>query len=684
MREPENSQLEFSLLGPLEVRSGGTPLDAGPPQRRVLLIRLLVEGGRTVSTDRLRKDLWGWHDSPGTVSSLHAHISRLRALLEPSRAHRRQGNVLVTEPTGYALRVRPRTLDTVRFQEGVDEAQQLMEAGDVDAAYDRAEEALGRWRGTPYAEAADYPFAEREILHLEETRLRVRQVRTSALLSLHRFDRALSGARELTTAHPMDETAWVLMMRALYLSGRPAEALYGYQTIRARLNEEGLEPGPALRATQLAILRHDIDRIAPAPRQRVVLSDPGPRETASGRRPRLPGRSAELSQLARVLDVARTGRAAWALVSGELGVGKTGLVEELAAHADGLGVRTVWTRGSAEPDAGQEAVPFRTAAGMLRQLLPERPLSPDSLLPSTTGGPGGHALGRFRAFDRIAHDLLHALAGRPTLCVIDDMQHVDADSRALLTFLAVHLRTAPLALICVSRDFGQADLDGFSLTVMREGGCHLRLVPFTAQESREVVRRWCASSPTSRVEAADDIDLMARALHRRSAGNPLWLTELLRSAENDGDWAGERIPRVAHRILTSIARGLRQPLRSFLETAAVIGEPVDIPLSAGVLGCSAEAVLDLIEETLTAGLLVWRDGQGHGEAGYRFTWPLFKEVVLSEMSPLRKQRLRTASAARRLADPPGGRVRAPQRRAPRSVPEAAARRTPAPALAEQR
>jgi len=75
----------------------------------------------------------------------------------------------------------------------------------------------------------------------------------------------LCGFDALVAEHPLREQARRLQLIALYRSGRQAEALDTYRQARALLVEElGIEPGPALREVEQAILRHDPSLASPA------------------------------------------------------------------------------------------------------------------------------------------------------------------------------------------------------------------------------------------------------------------------------------------------------------------------------------------------------------------------------------------------------------------------------------
>ena len=150
---------QFSLLGPLEVRTEGSPVQLGGPKQRALLALLLVDAGRAVSTDRLIDALWG-EDPPRTApTSLQNFVSQLRKQLG--------ADLLVTKPPGYLLRIDPNQLD-------VNRAQALL-AGARDAPPEeraaKLREAIAMWRGPPLEEFGFEAFAQSEIARLGELRL---------------------------------------------------------------------------------------------------------------------------------------------------------------------------------------------------------------------------------------------------------------------------------------------------------------------------------------------------------------------------------------------------------------------------------------------------------------------------------------------------------------------------------
>jgi DNA-binding SARP family transcriptional activator len=142
----------------------------------------------------------------------------------------------------------------------------VQEARDRDGAADLLRQALALWRGPALAEVADEPFAHAEARRLEELRLAAVEERIDAELALGRQRELVPELESLVAANPLRERAAGQLMRALYASGRQADALAVYRDLRRHLVEElGIEPSPELQQLERAILQQDA-ALAPAPR----------------------------------------------------------------------------------------------------------------------------------------------------------------------------------------------------------------------------------------------------------------------------------------------------------------------------------------------------------------------------------------------------------------------------------
>ena len=133
--------MEFLPARHLEIRSGGEVLPLGSSKLRSLLALLLLNANYVVSTDRIVDELWGDDVGRNRQSALWVHVSNLRSLLEPDRAKRSEGGVLLTRSPGYVLHVAADDLDAWRF-ESLREARSLLEADPAAAALVASED----WR----------------------------------------------------------------------------------------------------------------------------------------------------------------------------------------------------------------------------------------------------------------------------------------------------------------------------------------------------------------------------------------------------------------------------------------------------------------------------------------------------------------------------------------------------------
>jgi DNA-binding SARP family transcriptional activator len=196
---------------------------------------------------------------------VQGYVSQLRKVLEPGRG-RGEHEVLVSQPPGYVLKIRTDQVDAGRFERLTDEARRLAKDGDPEAAAQRLREALRLCRGPTLADLTYEPFAKPEIDRLGELRLTALEDRIDADLALGWHARLVGELRELVDEHPLQERLRAQLMAAFYRCGRQADALAIYRDgRRALLDELGIEPGPALRELEQAILRQDPSLGAPSP-----------------------------------------------------------------------------------------------------------------------------------------------------------------------------------------------------------------------------------------------------------------------------------------------------------------------------------------------------------------------------------------------------------------------------------
>ena len=292
----DEAVLEFRVLGPLEAERAGEPVVLAGAKQQALLALLLLEGGRTVSTQRLTDGLWG-NAAPATAAKgLQLHVSRLRKALGSS--------TIETRPDGYLLRTAGHSFDLARFEELAEAGRSQASAGRLAEAVRLLGEALSLWRGEAL-EGLDEPGLGPLQARLDELRLAVHEQWLDVRLAAGQHTQLLPELTLLARSHPLRERLQEQLMLALYRDGRQAEALAVFRRLRDTLRDElGLEPQPRLRSFEQAILRQDGNLetpAAPGSRRAIVAAGSQPARLASLLAPVARDLSGELVLLTPVL-----------------------------------------------------------------------------------------------------------------------------------------------------------------------------------------------------------------------------------------------------------------------------------------------------------------------------------------------------------------------------------------------
>jgi predicted ATPase/DNA-binding SARP family transcriptional activator len=247
--------IAFHILGPIEIMVDGRSIPLPGGHARSVLGLLLLHPNRVLSSNDLIDALWRDNPPRTAPNVLQAHVVSLR------RALRAGGEAIVarleTRLSGYRLRVEPQELDSELFEAEVADAERLA-PGNPAAAVDDLRRALARWRGTVEAGGTESSVAAGAIARLEELRLGASETLAELNLRLGRARDVAADLEPLAREYPFRERFHALLMIALYRSGRQADALAAYRIARdALIDELGVEPGPELRALELAVLRQE-------------------------------------------------------------------------------------------------------------------------------------------------------------------------------------------------------------------------------------------------------------------------------------------------------------------------------------------------------------------------------------------------------------------------------------------
>lgn len=362
----------------------------------------------------------------------------------------------------------------------------------------------------------------------------------------------------------------------------------------------------------------------------------------------LVGRQVELGQLLDVLDQTGAGHGGVALVSGEPGIGKTRLVEELAERAGRTGAWVAWGRAH----ENEEAPPYwawvellgellrrgdpevighalGSTAGVIAAILPEiKELVPGMMAPPVLDP----AQARFRLHQAVFDCLARLSRGPCLVVVLEDLHWADVASLDLTRFVAARLASARVLLVVTCRSV--------------DGGVSKSFEDLLASLARQANLERVALSGLSQCEVARFIAQTVgfepgagavSAVHARTEGNPFFVRELACLLASEGRFdcgpgSGDAPGAVPHGVRDVVRRRLaRLPerTRSILACAAVIGRDFDLAILADAAGLAEAEALEVVEPARDEGLVI---EDAASARKLRFSHALIRDTVYRELS----------------------------------------------------
>jgi tetratricopeptide (TPR) repeat protein len=363
------------------------------------------------------------------------------------------------------------------------------------------------------------------------------------------------------------------------------------------------------------------------------------------------GRDRELAELRAGLDDVGAGHGRLFLLSGEPGIGKTRLSEEISNDASARGMRVVWGRsweGGGAPaywplvqviralvegvNPGDLNVYLGSDARDIARMVPE--LFPPAAVESSAAGPDP-GQGRFRLFDTVASLVRNSARLRPLLMIVDDLHDADEPSVQMLTFVARTLKAEPLMIIGTYRDLEVRRSPGLLHLIgeLRREGVELSLGGLDEKSVASLIQQRLGLPPKER---------MAAELHSATAGNPLFVdgvTRMLAAEGKLGDHAQAdtydfKLPASVRETIRSRIEALPDSTRSILSTATVFGTEFELRPLAQVAELSAGEALESLEEALRTGIVMAISRQR-----YRFAHALIRRELYDSLGQAARLRM---------------------------------------------
>lgn len=527
----------------------------------------------------------------------------------------------------------PLTLDVTEFERAIARADQAERQGDAAGKMTALQSAAAIYRGDLMPDCYDDWIApERERLqrmmqHVLETLL--------TLLDQQGDPETVIGyAQRLLAMDPVNEAAYLTLMRLYAARGDRGSALRTYHTCVTRFREEAdIEPPGSVRALYSQLLATPATPAQPLLRQAPLI-----------------GREAEWQSLRAGWARAARGEPRFMLISGEAGIGKSRLTEELLTWTQRQGATAVvtncyategdlayapivmWLRDPALARLRQslESQWLKELSRLLPEIRTERPEIEEPL-------PLREAWQRQRLFEALARATLNGSS--PLLLAIEDLQWSDRDTLAWLHYLLRFDSHTRLLVVGTARS---EELDENSaLRDLLDDLRHddrlreIALGTLSRQETFDLAQHLDRSLDASRADL----------LYADTEGNPLFVVETVRATQNVSDSApgterasgtadSRRLtPKVQAVIAHRLSR-LSPAAQAVLGASAVIGRS----FSFEVLVRAAEGD----EDSLVHGLdELWqrRIVREQGTHAYDFTHDKLRAVAYANLTPARRRLL---------------------------------------------
>ena len=348
------------------------------------------------------------------------------------------------------------------------------------------------------------------------------------------------------------------------------------------------------------------------------------------------GRAEVMQRLEGRLERTLAGEGGLCLLVGEAGMGKTRCADALAERArqrgvsvwsgrtvEGLGAPVLWPWLQVLRDAVRQRPELREAGEALLSKL--EALGQSSANADDSGALEGS--GRFWMLDGVSRLLLEAADEAPVVVLLDDLHWADAGTLDLLSFLAPELRRAPLLVVATMRE-ERAAIERKGLGRVLRAAERIELKHLSLQDVERYMTVLAEGS-------APPVEL-CRAVHRASAGNPLFVQETVRAllSEHAGDTLSEiaaeevQPSRLARDVLRARLRPFDESELRVLSRASVLGESFEVTVLQRLEPAPLEQLLTALEHAEEEGLVF---AEGEGSTRFRFAHALIRGLLYDDL-----------------------------------------------------
>jgi predicted ATPase/DNA-binding SARP family transcriptional activator len=642
--------LRIQLLGPFQAWRQQAALIWPTKKCKALFQILLIEPGKLVPAELLMEYLWPDLSPDRAKNNLWVTVSQLRRVLQPGSPKNTRFDFIQKKGEGYYFN---------------SESDYWLDVEEVATFLTSAQSAPGIHHQIKALESARYlflgdyledePYAEWTQFPRTQWQRRYQKL-LADLAEMYRqnghFKQSSELCREILLLDSANETACRLLMRCLVSLKEIPGAIKVYQDVAQSLSTEfDIDPMPE--TTDLLHQIHQLDRGG-----ELEIEDWTFSSIESAVSTPCVGRGMEITQFSKLLSQTSAGKGQTAVVSGEAGIGKSRLIQEMTIIAHQQGYQTF----NAQCFEVEQTLPYQPLINLVRQIITNdnrwQTLAPvwlrelAVLVPemeevassATTLVPSLDELDESqqgRLFQAICHLFANQAEVQKSIIVVDDIHWAGPTTLLCLHYLTRYIAPLQIALILSYREenlSANAGLVTLLNSLQRED--HVTLFPITRLTKTDI-----GAFLTHKDDTAHNADRLSNWLYQETDGNPLFFISLIQSLREEGlleieldqDWFnGVRtdpdltLPEAIRVSVRDRLHRLSESERDVLDWMAVFGRRIDFHTLQKVNDQSKISLLNTVEQLAAKQQLVEIKGD------YEFAHNKIREVVYHDLSAARR------------------------------------------------